>query len=96
MKDLQQILKELRASKAHFRSKYGVKELAVFGSFARDEQELESDIDVVVTLERPLGIAFVDLALELEALLQSKVDLVSRKGIKAKYWTEIERELHYV
>ncbi len=89
-------MRKLKECKHDLHAKYGVKELAVFGSFARAEQSAESDIDILVTLDRPLGILFVDLALELETILQNRVDLVSSRAIKPKYFAEIEKELHYV
>ena len=95
MKEIQQILMKLKESKAYLQSKYGVKELAVFGSFARDEQKAESDVDILVTMEQPLGLEFVDLALELEKILQQRVDLVSSGGIKPKYLEEIKKEMRY-
>ena len=95
MNDLQQILMKLKESKPYLRSKYGVKELAVFGSYARDEQEASSDVDILVTIDQPLGLEFVDLAIELETLLQQKVNLVSRGGIKSRYFEENKRDLRY-
>jgi len=95
MNDLQQILKKLKESKAYLQSKYGVKELAVFGSYVRGEQGAVSDVDILVTTEKPLGLEFVDLADELESILQLKVDLVSSGGIKPRYMAEIREELRY-
>jgi uncharacterized protein len=95
MNDLKKILDQLKTSKDYLHSKYGVSELAVFGSYARNEQRLESDVDILVTLERPLGLEFVDLALELENMLHQRVDLVSRGGIKSRYFAEIKKELQY-
>jgi predicted nucleotidyltransferase len=43
-----------------------------------------------------VGIKFIDLADELEQMLQNKVDLVSRNGLKPKYYQAIEPELIYV
>lgn len=93
MTDLKDILKKLKESKAYLRTKYGVKDLAVFGSYARNEQRAESDVDILVTIDQPLGLKFVDLALELENILQEKVDLVSSRGIKSRYLAEIKNEL---
>ena len=50
----------------------------------------------MVDFSRPIGIAFVDLADELEKILQMKVDLVSRGGIKPKYFAVIQPDLIYV
>jgi len=50
----------------------------------------------MVEFSQLIGLAFVGLAHELEALLQLKVDVVSRDGIKPKYFSVIEADLIYV
>lgn len=77
-------------------SKYGVDTLGLFGSIVRDDFTDQSDIDIVVTFSKPIGIEFIDLADELEQQLNHKVDLVSRKGIKPRYLEVIEPEILYV
>ena len=92
----QHILSTLRSAKPELKKKYPIKALALFGSFSRNENNESSDIDVMVEFSEPIGIRFIDLAEELEEILQRKVDLVSRKGIKPKYFKAIEPELIYV
>ena len=59
------------------REVFGVASLSVFGSMARGEQTPESDVDILVEFERPIGLLrFVELRLRLEALLGRPVDLV--------------------
>ena len=55
----------------------------LFGSEAREESEENSDIDILVELDysRPIGLEFVKMQLDLEKLLNKKVDLLSSKGI---------------
>ena len=77
-------------------SRYGVDTLGLFGSIVRDDFMEKSDIDIVVTFSRPIGIEFVTLAEELEDKLQRKVDLVSRNGIRPHYLTVIDPEIVYV
>ena len=97
MADKQTILATLKRVKPSLEKKYGVKDLALFGSYSRNEAVAgKSDVDVMVDFSQPIGLAFVDLADELELLLQLKVDLVSRGGIKPKYFTVIEPDLIYV
>ncbi|MDR0567325.1 MAG: hypothetical protein LBG47_09900 [Prevotellaceae bacterium] len=55
-----------------------------------------SDIDVIVDFSQPVGIEFIDLADYLERRLHRKVDLVSRGGIKPRYYSEIEKDIVYV
>ena len=97
MADKQVILAILKKVKPSLAQKYGVKDLAIFGSYSRNEAiPGKSDIDVMVDFSKPIGLAFVDLADELEQLLQAKVDLVSRGAIKPRYFTVIEPDLIYV
>ena len=70
--------------------------LAIFGSYARGEQKKNSDVDILVEFNKPIGIEFIDLAEELERILKIKVDLVSKNGVKSRYFKEIEDELIYV
>ncbi len=89
------ILDVIRRVKPSLQQKYGVKSIGLFGSFAREEATTESDIDLLVEFDRPIGIEFVDLADEIELILQRKVDLVSRNGVKKPYLKEIEKDLLY-
>ena len=82
--------------KPQLASKYGVNEIGLFGSITRDDFSAESDVDIVVDFDRAIGIEFIDLANELEAILRRKVDLVSKKGIKPQYFQEIQKDLIYV
>jgi predicted nucleotidyltransferase len=93
LESIQSTLKEI---KPDLSTKYGVSTLGLFGSIVRDDFTDESDIDIVVSFSRPIGIEFVTLADEIEDKLQRKVDLVSRNGIKPKYWEFIEPEVIYV
>ena len=53
-------------------------------------------MDLVVDVEPSVGLEFVTLADELEALLGVPVDLVSRRAISPKHWKVLESELIYV
>jgi predicted nucleotidyltransferase len=92
----QDIIQKLSNSKEQLFSKYGIKELAIFGSVSRGDNTASSDLDILVEFNRKIGIEFIDLADELEGLLKMKVDLVSKNGIKKKYFQFIEKDLEYV
>lgn len=97
MQTLAQIQQTLRSRQSEFRQKYGVERLAIFGSYARHEQTENSDIDILVELgQQPLGMRYLELAAELETILQHKVDIVSRRAIKQQYFQAIEQDLIYV
>jgi len=70
--------------------------MAIFGSFARNEQTDDSDLDLMVEFNDKIGIRFIDLADELEDYIGIRVDLVSRKGLKDRYFRAIKSELVYV
>lgn len=76
--------------------KYGLSFMAVFGSYGRGQQTENSDIDILVDFQKPIGVEFIDLANELENLLSVKVDLVSKNGVRLQYLKQIEADLNYV
>ena len=91
--DIKRILQHLKPELAQ---KYHVRTIGLFGSVVRGDFSPTSDIDILVDFDRPIGIEFIDLADYIEDRLQQKVDLVSKNGIKEKYYMAIEREIIYV
>ena len=96
MKSLNTILSLISKNKPGLQKKYLIKTIGVFGSIARGDFNENSDVDILVEFDKPIGIEFIDLANELESILQQKVDLISRSGVKPKYFKVIEKDLHYV
>ena len=96
MIDKSEIIKILEQNKSLLFSRYPIKSLGLFGSAVRDDFNATSDIDILVDFSQPVGIEFIDLADTLEKILNQKIDLVSRNGIKPKYFREIEKDLLYV
>lgn len=79
-----QLIKEKRAEILRIASRYGARDVRVFGSVARGESERESDVDFLVELED--GRSLLDLGglqMELEELLGCKVDVVTESSL---YW----------
>jgi predicted nucleotidyltransferase len=82
--DLQYVLETLRSHESDLR-RLGVSHAAVFGSVARGEAGLESDIDVLVDLDenRPMGIfQYARLKLHINELLDGSSDVVNRRTLK--------------
>ena len=98
MKTLEEIKKELVKHKEGIRKKYGVRILGIFGSYARGEQKKVSDIDILIEIERPIGLRFFELWDDLEAILGVKIDLLTVKAVKQKplLWKSIKEDLVYV
>ena len=68
----------------------------LFGSFARDDQSPESDVDILVDVDPSIGLDFVILADEIEEILGMHVDLVTTRAINARHMEYIERDALYV
>ncbi len=96
MNNLDTIKAKLKTHKESLMAKYPIKSLAIFGSYAREEQKKSSDLDLMVEFNGKIGVEFIDLADELESLIGFKVDLVSKNGIKQNYFNQISSELIYV
>jgi hypothetical protein len=77
-----QIIAVLSENYADLAKEFPIASLELFGSYARDEQTPQSDIDLLVNLSRPMGFGFMHLADRLEALLGKRVDLLAADGIK--------------
>ena len=96
MEQLSEIKQVLAQLKPEMSKRFHVQSLGLFGSVVREDFSPSSDIDIIVDFNRQVGIEFIDLALYIEERLQKKVDLVSRKGVKDKYFKAIEQEIVYV
>jgi len=96
MQTIRQIKSILAQHKSELVQKYHLRQLGVFGSYARKDKTAQSDIDLLVEFEEPIGLEFVTLAEELEKLLGIKVDLVSINAIKPKMLKIIKKDLVYV
>jgi hypothetical protein len=93
----EEAIRILRSALPTLKERYGVQDLGIFGSVARDEAGPDSDVDVLVKFEGPTRFrAFMGLQFELEDLLGSKVDLVSSKALKPLLREEIDRDLIHV
>jgi hypothetical protein len=75
-------IEKLRELKPFLANEFSVKEIGLFGSFSDDEQNKESDIDILVEFYKPIGWKFFSLEKYLEDVLNRKVDLVTKKALK--------------
>ena len=91
--DLNNLLKSRREEILSIAAKHGARNVRVFGSVARGEDDDKSDIDLLVEFES--GRSLLDHAglwLELQDLLGCKVDVVSERGIKPRIRERVLRE----
>jgi uncharacterized protein len=88
-----EVLRILRDAKPDLIQKYRIKRLALFGSFARNEQTEDSDVDILVDVEPSIGLRFVELADQIEELIGIRAEVVSSRAIKPRAWEFIQKEL---
>ncbi|MFH1409885.1 MAG: nucleotidyltransferase family protein [Nanoarchaeota archaeon] len=61
---------------------FGVKKIALFGSYVKNNQKTSSDIDILVSMKKPTFDSYMDCKLFLEDLFHRKVDLVLEDNLK--------------
>ena len=82
MKNMDEIIKILTEHKEELKKKYKIKEIKIFGSYARGEQRETSDIDIIVDFEEtPTLIELLRVEEEIERILGIKVDLLTEESI---------------
>lgn len=77
-----EILDKLKELKPFLYKEYSVKEIGLFGSYSENTQNEESDIDILVEFEKPIGWKFFTLEKYLEDIFNRKVDLVTKIALK--------------
>jgi predicted nucleotidyltransferase len=77
-------------------SQFYVNKIGYFGSFARNEQNENSDIDIIVSFYKPIGWSFFDLQELLEKELNRKIDMVSINAIKEQLKESILSEVKFI
>jgi uncharacterized protein len=88
------ILDLLNQHRDEFLKRFGARHLALFGSAARDELRVDSDIDVLVEFDGPATYdGYFDLKTYLEQLLGMPIDLVTEKGLKPRARRHVEKDL---
>lgn len=79
LKQIESILKEKKILLAE---QFHVSKIGIFGSYVRNQQEDNSDIDILVEFSKPVGFEFFDLKDYLESLFNKPVDLVTVNALK--------------
>lgn len=93
------VLDFLRAHKAELARRFGVGDIALFGSFSRDEAKEDSDIDIdiLVRFDRPATIrSFFGAQFYLEDRLGRRVDLVTHRALRSEFRPYVEAEAIHV
>jgi len=90
---MEDLLRDKRDEILDIAARYGASNVRVFGSVARGEATVQSDVDFLVELER--GRSLLDhaaLMVDLEGLLRRRVDVATERGLKPGFREDILRE----
>ncbi len=88
------IIEKLNKTLPILKEKYNVKSMGVFGSYIRNEAKAGSDLDILVTFEKPIGLLkFIELENYLSDITGIKVDLVSKRALKPRIGKQILAEV---
>lgn len=95
MSSKEKILKILGKHSAELSSRFSVKRIGLFGSYARNDALPESDIDLLVEFTRPTFDNYMDLKFYLEEMLETSVDLVMLDSLKPRLIPYVTSEVIY-
>ncbi len=91
------IIRFITVNKVKFEQEFGLKRIGLFGSYARGEVREDSDIDIVVEIEKPDLFHLIGIKLAIEEALGNKVDIVRLRGtMNQALRSRIERDVIYV
>jgi len=89
------ILKFLKDNKQQLKENYDVKKIGLFGSFSREEENIDSDIDILVDMPSSFN-NFFDLKYFLEDNFKRDVDLGMTNSMRSFIKKRIEKDILYV
>lgn len=98
MSSLKNIEDTLKRHKDFLKKKYMVKNIGIFGSFVRGEENSDSDLDILIEFEAEANIGllgFIEIENKLSELLGVKVDLVEKTALKPRIRGHILNEVIY-
>lgn len=94
------VIQELKKQYPYLSSQFGVKRIGLFGSVANETQSDESDIDLIVQFNRPIGLKIMMLVEYLENIFGKRIDIITEEGLKnirvKKVSSDIQRNIIYV
>lgn len=97
MTKLEKFKQKLIEQKEHLRAEHGIAEIGLFGSYVRGENNKQSDLDVLVSINKRMGLLkFIGIENYLSGLLGVKVDLVMKDALKPTIGRRILGEVVYL
>jgi len=90
------ILSKLKELKPFLNKEFAVRKIGLFGSFSEGNYNEDSDIDILVELEKPIGWKYFSLELYLEEIFNRKIDIVTKNALKKQIRDNILQQVNYV
>ena len=93
------ILNYLKLNKNKYLNQFGIKFIGLFGSYARDEANEKSDIDILYEIDENKKLSlfqYLKIISELENRFHTKVDLIRAKKLKSQIKDYVYKDLIYV
>ena len=94
------VIRILKEEQPYLQKEFGVKKIAIFGSFAKGRVHRKSDVDIFIEFTKSPGMRFFDLMDYLDKKLGRKTDVLTQKGLSSmrikRVANEIKRTLVYV
>jgi predicted nucleotidyltransferase len=91
-----EIYNKIKDLKPELYKKYFIKSIGIFGSFSNNTYTENSDIDILIELEKPIGLNFFSLEIFLEKTLGRKIDLVTKNALKESLKENILKQVEYI
>ena len=88
-----EIISKIHTNLPFISKEFNVSKIGLFGSYAQENPNEKSDIDIVAKFEQPPGLKFIEFAEYLEKLLGQKVDVLTEEGIKGIRNKEIAQNI---
>lgn len=77
-----EIISILNDNLSTLKNKYGISKIGIFGSYSKNTQTDNSDIDLIIKFEKPIGLKYFELIDFLEEKLGKNVDIITEKGLE--------------
>lgn len=90
------ILTKLSDLKPILYKDFSVRQIGLFGSFSDESNNDNSDIDLLVEFEKPIGWKYFSLEIYLEKIFGRKIDLVTKNALKEQIKDKILKQVQYI
>ncbi len=93
----EELISLISRGKTSLLKKYPIRKIGLFGSWVRNQQKKNSDVDTLIELSEPVSLFdFIDIQDTLENLLGRKVDLVTLNALKPEIRNRVLAEVEFI